>query len=335
MIELVALLLAADVAEAADSIRIFMKDLSTLDLPVAKVDSIVFIHHDSVKADALGLISVPGVDYKTQTAGGVGFRMAKVGAGKFWMGSQFNDKTEVNYDYYAFSDEAPVHRVTLTESYWIGQTEVTQALWRAVMGNDDTRKCNNPAFPMFNVSWYDCLDFCNKLSQMEGLTPYYNLTSEKYATSEDSFCYMVRAKVTTNELADGFRLPTEAQWEFAARGQYKSKEFIYAGSDSVNKVMWYAVNSGKCVHVVAQLSPNELGLYDMCGNVLEWSQDFNASYSAEACIDPEGPASGYERVARGGGYGSSLHYCSIACRQKGYPEKAYSDCGFRIVCPAR
>ena len=97
--------------------------------------------------------------------------MAKVGAGKFWMGSQFNDKTEVNYDYYAFSDEAPVHRVTLTESYWIGQTEVTQALWRAVMGNDDTRKCNNLAFPMFNVSWYDCLDFCNKLSQMEGLTP--------------------------------------------------------------------------------------------------------------------------------------------------------------------
>ncbi len=223
------------------------------------------------------------------TVNGVSFKMIKVDGGTFTMGAT----PEQGDDAYNF--EKPAHQVTLSD-YYIGQTEVTQALWQAVMGS-------NPSYfkgdsrPVENVSWDDCQAFIKRLNA---------LTGKK------------------------FSLPTEAQWEFAARGGNKSKGYKYAGGDKPDEVAWYDDNSGKQTHDVATKQPNELGLYDMSGNVFEWCSDWYGSYSSAPQTNPAGPSSGSDRVLRGGSWSSTPWGCRLSNRGSDNPDYGYRYLGFRL-----
>ena len=219
--------------------------------------------------------------------GGVPFKMIRVEGGSFMMGSLENDSD-------AFDDEKPQHRVTLSD-YYIGETPVTQALWKAVTGSNPSNwKGDN--LPVECVSWHDCQKFIEKLNQKTGRK---------------------------------FRLPTEAEWEFAARGGTKSKGYKYSGSNNLDEVAWYTVNSGSKTHPVKFKKANELGVYDMSGNVWEWCQDKYGSYSSDSQTDPTGPASGSDCVLRGGSWNAYARYCRVAYRAYGSPDYR-NNFGFRL-----
>ena len=230
----------------------------------------------------------------TFTVKGVSFKMVKVAGGTFNMGATAEQGKD------AYDSERPVHQVTLS-NYYIGQTEVTQALWTAVMGRNPSEfKGDN--LPVEQVSWYDCQTFIEKLNSL-----------------------------LSNEL-DGkrFALPTEAQWEFAARGGNESHGYKYAGSNNIDDVAWFEYNSGKQTHPVAQKRPNELGLYDMSGNVWEWCQDWYDKYSSYAQTNPQGPTSGTNRVHRGVSWYSDAEYCRVSIRSSGAPDFRYYFLGLRL-----
>ncbi|MDD4157342.1 MAG: formylglycine-generating enzyme family protein, partial [Candidatus Cloacimonetes bacterium] len=228
--------------------------------------------------------------------------MVYVEGGTFQMGSNSGD-----------SDEKPVHSVTVS-SFYIGKYEVTQKQWTEVMGSNpaDFKGDNRP---VESISWYQAVEFCNKLSQKEGLTPAYTFNGRN---------------VTCNWNANGYRLPTEAEWEFAARGGNKSKGFTYAGSNSIDEVAWYYSNSGK-TQPVGTKKANELGIYDMSGNVWEWCWDWKASYSSGAKTNPSGPDSGSSRVLRGGCWGNYARICHSAYRSDYYPDLSNYSYGFRLL----
>ena len=234
----------------------------------------------------------PPAPCETFEVNGIEFNMMRVEGGTFMMGAMEGD-TRAN------ANEKPAHEVTLTYDYYIGQTEVTQGLWKAVMGSD-----NNPStmkgddLPVNNVLWEDAQEFVYKLSQMTGLS---------------------------------FDLPTEAEWQFAARGGNRSKGYLYAGSDNADDVAWYSSNSGGVTHTVVTKQPNELGIYDMSGNVFEWCSDWLAPYSAEAQVDPKGPMLGEYHVYCGDGWYLGTVHCRSSHRRQttaGYTEAAL---GFRVV----
>ena len=195
---------------------------------------------------------------KTYTVNGVSFNMVQVDGGTFTMGGTAEQEKPYN-------NEKPTHQVTLS-SYLIGETEVTQELWQAVMGSNPSEFPGNKR-PVEKVSWYDCQEFIKKLNQQTGAR---------------------------------FRLPTEAEWEFAARGGNRSNHTQYAGSRDIGAVAWYGDNSGSSTHDVATKKPNELGLYDMSGNVWEWCNDWYGSFSSTSQTNPKGPSSGSNRMLRGG-----------------------------------
>ena len=192
-------------------------------------------------------------------------------------------------------DEKPTHRVTLTNDYYIGKYEVTQGLWQAVMGNNPSNfKGDN--LPVEQVSWYECQDFLSKLNR---------LTGKK------------------------FRLPTEAEWEYAARGGNKSRGYQYSGSNNLSDVAWYRVNSGDKTHAVGTKQANELGIYDMSGNVWEWCQDWYGNYSSSSQTNPTGATSGSDRVVRGGSWDYYAWLCRSSYR---YVAPNYRcGLGFRLV----
>lgn len=228
---------------------------------------------------------------RTFTVNGVSFKMISVSGGTFQMGATSEQGSD------AYDDEKPVHKVTLSD-YYIGQTEVTQALWQAVMGNNPSIfKGDN--LPVECVSWNDCQEFIEKLNAKTGRT---------------------------------FRLPTEAQWEFAARGGNNSRDYKYSGSNYPNDVAWYDANSMKKTHNVATKQANELGIYDMSGNVYEWCQDWYGSdyYKNSDANNPRGAYTGSSRVRRGGGWGYNAGYCRSAFR--GHYDPAYSNnLGLRLA----
>ena len=165
--------------------------------------------------------------------------------------------------------------------------------------------------PAEGVSWFDCIQFCNKLSEMEGLEPVYTVNGRD---------------VTCNWTAKGYRLPTEAEWEYAARAGQK---YIYAGGNNVDEVAWYKDNSGGETHPVGQKHPNHFGLYDMSGNVWEWVWDWRGTYSSSPTVDPQGPTSGSRRVFRGGGWRGSARHVRVSLRSS-YPASGYYNLGFRL-----
>lgn len=194
--------------------------------------------------------------------------------------------------------EKPVHRVTLS-GYYIGQTAVPQWLWVAVMGNNPSRfKGDN--LPVEMVSRIDCRDFMRKLNALTGRR---------------------------------FRLPTEAQWEYAARGGNKSCGYQYSGSDNFDEVAWYNGNCGGRPHEVGTKLPNELGLYDMSGNVFEWCDDWHGEYSDNSVTDPLGPTYGECYEFRGGSWFSSWWHCRVAFRDGGTPGYRDDAVGFRLALP--
>ena len=228
---------------------------------------------------------------ETYFVNGARFTMVSVEGGTFMMGAT----AEQGID--AVDDESPVHQVTLS-SYAIGETEVSQELWMAVMGSNPSTYTDGSNLPVENVSWYDCQTFITKLNQ---------LTSKQ------------------------FRLPTEAEWEFAARGGNLSQGYKYAGSSDINEVAWYSSNSGSRIHVMATKAPNELGLYDMSGNVWEWCQDRYGNYSSEPQTDPTGPYVLAYRVIRGGSYSVNAGDCRVSNRDNLKPENNWYHCGLRLA----
>lgn len=232
------------------------------------------------------------------------------------------------------SDEKPVHDVTVS-SFYIGKTELTQAQWKAVMGNNPSR-FKGEKRPVENVSWYDAIVFCNKLSMMDKKTPVYSVNGK---TDPDTWNYKIcnddsiSGTITMNIKANGYRLPTEAEWEYAAWGGKKRKGYKYSGSDNLNSVAWYYKNSEDQTHDVAQKSPNELGLYDMSGNVYEWCWDWYGLYGINSQANPVGASSGNYRVGRGGGWFHNGDYCRVACRHCYCPDWGYDygGVGFRLV----
>ena len=242
---------------------------------------------------------------ETFTVNGVSFKMVYVEGGTFTMGAS----TEQDGD--AYDNEKPAHEVTLS-SYSIGETEVTQALWQAVMGSNPSYVSSRNGYtndfnrPVECVSWEDCQIFITKLNQLTGKT---------------------------------FRLPTEAEWEFAARGGNQSRSYKYSGSNIIGDVAWYYDNSYALgsnspdygTHTVATKAPNELGLYDMSGNVWEWCQDWYGAYSSDAQINSVGPSTGSRRVNRGGSWHTHARYCRVSSRNDDTPTCTVAYLGLRLA----
>ena len=235
-------------------------------------------------------VSLGGNTISIPVKNGITIDMVKIEAGTFMMGA--TSEMQKPYD-----DEKPVHQVTLTNDYYMGKYEVTQALWQAVMGSNPS-KFKSRNLPVEQVSWDDCQEFINKLNSITGRR---------------------------------FRLPTEAEWEYAARGGKKSKGYQYSGSSNISDVAWYTANSGSKTHPVGKKQANELGLYDMTGNVLEWCQDWYGSYVSSSQTNPTGAFSGFFRVFRGGSWYGNSGICRLSCRDSYNPDNRNFDLGLRLV----
>lgn len=255
------------------------------------VERVVISYNNPELVDILGFDDVVVGDKSgktfVETAKGINLKMIYVEGGTFAMGSNSGE-----------SDEKPVHNVTL-DSYYIGETEITQAQWRAVMGSNPSRYTGDNR-PVEWVSWNDAQEFCEKLSE---------LTGKRYV------------------------LPTEAQWEYAARGGNQSNDYIYSGSNNIDEVAKYGSNGGGHSNVKRK-KPNELGIYDMSGNVYEWCSDWysSSSYSSSSQTNPQGPSSGSARVLRGGSWYDNASYCRVAFRNYNSPSYTINFYGFRVVC---
>lgn len=266
------------------------------------------------------IMSMPlfGQTIETITVNGANFNMVYVTGGTFMMGGT-SEQGETCY-----ANELPVHQVTVND-FSIGETEVTQGLWKAVMGEDssqqlkwDVRHGLGDSYPVYRINWTEIQEFITKLNQQTGLT---------------------------------FRLPTEAEWEFAARGGNHSQHYKYSGSDSLEEVAWMWRNSGDRYlngtdaeweideveknharkHPVKTKKANELGLYDMSGNVMELCADWYGKYSSEAQVDPKGPPFGTHRVVRGGNWFALERYCRVTFRHFRHLDYPRSELGFRLV----
>lgn len=230
---------------------------------------------------------------RTFNVRGVEFTMVYVEGGTFMMGTEEWDGNDVDL----YWKGMPVHQVTLSD-YYIGETEVTQALWKVVMESNPSKFKNDDNRPVETVYWNDCQEFIGRLNEITG----------------ENFC-----------------LPTEAQWEFAACGGNYSKGYKYSGSNDLDAVAWYIENSDKRTHPVGTKQANELGIYDMSGNVYEWCQDWYGNYSSTAVTDPTGPSSGSLRVYRGGSWDLYAIYFRCAYRNGSTPANAHKELGLRLA----
>lgn len=254
-----------------------------VELTAGHKEQITLIENKKKESETANSISIPVKD-------GINIEMIKVEAGTFMMGATKEVKEPCKI-------ELPAHEVLLTEDYYIGKYEVTQALWNVVM---DSKHSTNDGdlLPKNYVSWNDCQEFIEKLNKITGLK---------------------------------FRLPTEAEWEYAARGGKKSKRYLYSGSNNVLDVAWYDGNSSNKRHPVGTKQANELGIFDMGGNVSEWCQDLWGQYQNDSQINPLGSSAGTKHVLRGGNYFFDIRICYLSYRM--FAESNYKDAsvGFRLA----
>jgi len=219
-------------------------------------------------------------------------------------------------------------------SFYLGQYEVTQSEYEEVMGNNPSYFTGVTNGPVEMVSWYDAIEYSNRRSMDEGLTPCYSYST--YGTDPDDWPtgwnsnYQNHTNVSCSWTADGYRLPTEAEWHFAARGGNQTHNYTYSGSNNIDEVAWYSGNSGGTTHTVGTKAANELGTFDMSGNVWEWVWDIYGSYPGGFQTNPHGAVSGYTRVFRGGSWYSDADYCTVSLRYSGYATYSYHNIGFRL-----
>ena len=220
-----------------------------------------------------------------------GMKFVYIAPGTFEMGSEI---------------ERPIHSVTLTDPFLISQFTVTQNAYNLIKDMDFSNSDMANNYPVVNVSWYDAAGFCKKLTKY---------IRDKYSLP----------------LEYEYRLPTEAEWEFAGKGGVISSDYKYSGSNDLDSVAWYRTNSGKKVHDIALKQPNELGIYDMSGNVLEWCLDWYHEYSSAKKVNPFGPRYGKDKVVRGGGFINDEKLCRMSSRSWDIPSHRYYNVGFRVV----
>lgn len=249
--------------------------------------------------------------------------MVLVDGGSFIMGSETGD-----------ADEKPLHYVTV-DSFYISKFEVTQKEWHAVTGS-------NPSFfvgenhPVEKVNWYDAVEFCNAYSLMKNLTPCYKIDRDAKDKMNLSSKDKYRWKVECDWNADGYRLPTEAEWEYVARAGGRS-DTAFSGSNNINEVAWYFGNSGDenshdyGTHDVGTKKPNALGIYDMTGNVWEWCWDWYAAYDDKFLNNPRGISYGSERVRRGGSWHVKIRRSTMTTRNSRSPGHRSTHYGIRLV----
>ena len=262
---------------------------------------------------------------RTFTVNGVSFEMIAVKGGTFTMGATSEQGSDAD------SDERPTHSVTLSD-YYIGKLEVTVAQFREFINETNYRTdadkdggsyiWNGSSWEKRNgVNWK-----CDASGKMRG--SWEDNYPVIYVSWNDAKAY---CEWLSRKTGQSFRLPTEAEWEYAARGGNKSRGYKYSGSDSIDDVAWYTSNSGSKTHQVGTKSPNELGVYDMSGNVWEWCQDWYGDYSSGSQYNPTGPSSGSYRVFRGGSWNHNAEYCRVSIRNGYAPDDRYSSYGFRVV----
>ena len=242
--------------------------------------------------------------------------MVLIPAGSFRMG-------DVTGNGLSSTDELPVHQVTVSHRFLMSRTEVTQGQWKAVMGSNPS-SFSGDSLPVEQVTWYDAVDYCNHRSAKEHLAP----------------CYSSRdTGIKCNFSANGYRLPTEAEWEYACRGGTETDFYTgnmtgsSGGDSALNLACWYNANSGGTTHKVGSKNPNAFGLFDMHGNVWEWCWDWYADAypSSNSVTDPRGPATGAYRVLRGGSWYYSAYYCRSADRDGYDPVRWSGHYGLRVV----
>ena len=250
----------------------------------------VNINSNLIHADAAAKVLDNSNNRLDFIVNGVPFSMIKVEGGTFMMGATPEQGVDASLM------ERPSHQVTLSD-YYIGETLVTQALWQSVMGNNPSI-VKNDQHPVENVSWEDCQKFIQKLRSLTG---------------------------------QQFRIPTEAEWEFAARGGNKSRGYKYAGGDDINKLAWYNnsrigwySDCTRTTQAVKLKLPNELGIYDMSGNLQEWCQDWYDDYENSSQTNPKGPISGRWKVTRGGSCDEDARKCRVSWRDKHMPMSEYN-----------
>jgi formylglycine-generating enzyme required for sulfatase activity len=287
---------------------------------------------------ALFTVAACGGDNSSSTSTGLPIEMVKIPAGTFQMGEE--------------GLATPVHSVTLT-GFYMGKYAVTQEQYLAVMGvnpsffngvpgvpEGSTRDTGTPPGevqekrPVERVTWFDAVEFCNKLSILEGLTPAYAISD--IIRHEDGF--IIAATVAVNWNANGYRLPTESEWEYACRAGTTTAYSFGDDAAQLGEYAWFSGNSNTDdttikSHQVGLKKPNEWGLYDMHGNVWEWVWDWWASYTAEAKTDPRGPGTGTYRVERGGSWHLVARHLRSANRSGNGPSSRFSSLGFRVVRP--
>ena len=270
----------------------FKNYTKTITITEGQTETEVAQLEEGVSTDGVLPTENVSTDVTTFTVNGVSFEMVFVEGGAFKMGATSEQGSD------ASKSEKPAHDVTLSD-FCIGKTEVTQALWKAVMGKNPSWMSKGGNRPVVLVSWADCQIFIEKLNALTG---------------------------------KNFRLLTEAEWEYAARGGKNSKGYKYSGSNDQNTVAWYKDNSKLKTHPVASKLPNELGLYDMSGNVYELCQDWYGDYSNSPQVNPKGPDSGFKRVARGGSHADSS--CRLSLRISVLPDNDnISNVGLRLCLP--